>query len=581
MAKILCIEDETPLRRIITAELRDAGHTTFEAGNGREGIAAAIEHRPDLIVCDINMPVMGGYEALAEIRGFDGDLGEVPFVFLSALTDRKDLITGRQLGADDYLTKPVDLDLLLATVAGRLARLERMGRKHEAERRRIDDERQAAEDRLHHLATHDEVTGLANRMHLLALTGQAIIASAGGPGPVVMLIEIDRFKSVAATLGRDFAEDLLKSAARRLGSMTGEGGIAARIGDDGFAALLPIGTGITGGQEIAESVRRSMAEPYDIGGRKIFTTVTVGLAAGFGPATTGTDLISRAETAVQDAKRMGGNIWRTYSEDIAHRELLRLNIEDALRTALEDHELELAFQPKVAMDTGRPVGMEALLRWNSSSMGWVSPATFIPVAEETGLILAIGNYVLRDACARMKAWLDAGFPADMQVAVNVSVKQFQQPDLVGTVRRALEDTGLPARSLVLEITESSLVEDGSDLVGTLTALRDLGITLSIDDFGTGYSSLSYLERLPAHELKIDQSFVRGLPHTSGSRTIVEAVIAIARSLNLKLVAEGVETEDQLAFLRERGCHVAQGYLFAKPLAPADFEAFVRSRMRNA
>ncbi|MBF0130578.1 MAG: bifunctional diguanylate cyclase/phosphodiesterase, partial [Alphaproteobacteria bacterium] len=412
------------------------------------------------------------------------------------------------------------------------------------------------------------------------LLEDAVATAGGGRGPMLMLFDIDRFKTVAATLGRPYAEDILRLASRRLQSEIGGGCVSARVGDDRFACLFPNGTEFDRAGRLAETVRHLMAAPYTVGGRTISSTVTLGIACHPEHGLSGSELMTKAEAALHDAARQGGNIWRVYDPLAAERQLERLTIEDALRSALSNGEFQVCFQPKISIHGRRTVGMEALLRWNSATMGWVSPAVFIPVAEETGLILAIGEHVLRESCTHMKKWLDSGFPEDMKVAVNVSVKQFQHPDLVHSVERILDQTRLHPRSLVLEITESGLVGDAVELAETLGTLRDIGVTLSIDDFGTGYSSLSYLGRLPAHELKIDQSFVRGLPDTVGSQTIVEAIIAIAGSLNLKLVAEGVETEAQLAFLQERGCDVAQGYLFARPLSPADFEAFVRERLRH-
>ncbi|MFN3076835.1 MAG: putative bifunctional diguanylate cyclase/phosphodiesterase [Alphaproteobacteria bacterium] len=579
-AKILCIEDEAPLRRVIAAELRDAGYETLEASNGREGLDVIREHRPDLVLCDISMPIMNGYEALTELRDLDTDYADVPVIFLSALTDRRDFIMGRQLGVDDYLTKPVDMDLLLATVASRLQRVRKMGLRYEQERSRLDKERRRVEERLHHLETHDEATGLAN----LALLTSQLEAGMGevveGSGPGVILIEIDRFRSVSATLGRSYADELVMMAASRLSDTLTEGRVLARVSDERFACQFQNGVTIATLEQVADTVRRNMAEPYAIGGRKIFTTVALGLAVHPDHGATADALLTHAETALHAAIRQGGNCFRSYSTDMAVRSLKRLAIEEALRSALESHELELNFQPKMSVDGKRLVGMEALLRWNSASMGPVSPAVFIPVAEESGMILAIGEYVLREACRHTRSWQDIGLPQEVQVAVNVSVEQFQQPNFVSLVENVLRETTLPCQSLVLEITESGLVEDERDLIATLGALRDLGVTLSIDDFGTGYSSLSYLGRLPAHELKIDQSFVRGLPETAGSRSIVEAVIAIASSLNLKLVAEGVETTAQLDFLRQRGVPVAQGYFFSRPLSASAFEAFFREHLNQ-
>ena len=566
MARILCIDDEAPLRRILTAELRDAGHETIEASTGREGLRLLQATSPDIIVCDVGMPDMNGYEVLAELNERHPEHSNTPFIFLSALADRKNVIAGKQLGADDYLTKPIDVELLLATIEARLSRARRFGERLDIERRKVDE--------LNRLTHFDALTGLPNRAHFLSQLEKAM-AERGQA--VVVLINFDRFKTIASTLGHQRADKVLQGGAGRLSALAGHHAVVGRVGDDIFAILCPSGGDLASAQDLSDTLRREMSAPFAIDGREVFLTISIGLAGHPGHGDDALALLSAADAAVHAAKRAGGNAWRAYDDSMAQKNFERLSIENELRHALARHELELHFQPKFRIDDLRPVGMEALLRWHSPVLGRVSPAVFVPVAEESGLIPAIGEYVLRDACTRMRGWLDRGFPAGTRVAVNLSVIQFQQPDLVDQVRQILAETGLPADALILEITESALVGDERDLIGAMSALRDLGLTLSIDDFGTGYSSLSYLARLPAHELKIDQSFTRGLPGTAGSRTIVEAIITIGGNLDLKLVAEGVETEEQLNYLRERKVHVGQGYWYARPMPADEFERFMMER----
>ena len=563
MARILCIEDEAALRRILADELRDAGFEVVEAGDGIDGLAAIIDHRPDMVLCDVTMPGMSGYDVLARLRERGDALADIPFVFLSALADRKDVIAGRQLGADDYLTKPVDIEMLLATVETRLARVRRLEARMAAER---------AAARIH-ARDSDALTGLPTRG--VFLSDLAALVATPPERLAVLFVEIDRFRQIEVATGFDTAEDLLRQTATRLAAALPPGSRLARHGGERFVAALSAPGRVL---DIAEDLRRAMGAPYEVGSRKLFTTVSVGIAIHPDHGSEAAALVTRAEEAAHAAAEDGGNACRIYRPEQAGKLLERLEIAHGLRAALVNDEFELHFQPKVDLATLTPIGAEALLRWTSPSLGRVAPAVFVPVAEETGLILDLGTWVLREACRHMRRWQQAGFPAGFRLAVNVSVLQFRHPDFTATLRAVLTETGLPADALVLEITESALAGDEPALLATLAELRTMGVLLSIDDFGTGYSSLSYLDRLPADELKIDQSFVRGLPDTAGSQTIVNAVIAMGRDLGLKLVAEGVETQAHRDYLGDRGCQVGQGWLFARPLPPDDFRAWMLARL---
>lgn len=563
MARILCIEDEAALRRIIADELRDAGLEVIEAGDGEEGLAAILHLRPDLVLCDVTMPGLSGYDVLGRLRSRCDALADIPFVFLSALADRKDVIAGRQLGADDYLTKPIDLDLLLATVETRLARVRRLEARVEAERAAAAVQARG----------QDGLTGLPTRAAFLATL--ATMLAAAPERLAVLFVEVDRFRQLEVALGADGAEDLLRQAADRLCAALPAGARVARHGAERFVLALPAPGRVV---DAAEDLRRAMGAPFEVAGRKLFTTVSIGIAVHPDHGTEAAHLVTRAEEAAHAAAEEGGNACRVFRPEQAGKLLERLEIAHALRDALMAGEFELHYQPKVDLVTLAPIGAEALLRWTSPTLGRVAPAVFIPVAEETGLIVDIGTWVLREACRCMAEWRAAGFPDRFRIAVNVAAQQFRHPAFTATVGAVLAETALPPSALVLEITESALVDDDAAMIDTLRALRGMGVSLSIDDFGTGYSSLSYLGRLPADELKIDQSFVRGLPDTAGSQTIVNAVIAMGRDLGMRLVAEGVETEAHRLYLGDHGCEVGQGWLFAKPLPAEDFRAFILSAL---
>jgi len=548
MAKILCIDDEVILRGLIAAELADSGHTVIEAANGREGIDAILAHRPDLVLCDVNMPVMDGYELLETLRKEDATLSDMPFLFLSALADRKDVIAGKRLGADDYLTKPVDIDLLLATVDARLDQVKRIGRRHETAR------------------NQDSLTGTLNR--------EGVLAQLEGFGrkTLFLLCEFDHAQSLSLALGYDRAKVLQVQAVERLREVVGAEALLGRTAPLQFAVILD-GTAPESGEEVAGALRLRMSEPFHIGARTVHPTMSIGIALGEPAA----HLEEQAESALDWCRRDGGNAWTFYRPERAIREIERVVIEDALREAMDHDEFSLAFQPKVRARDLAPVGMEVLLRWTSAGLGPVSPGSFVPVAEETGLILPLGEWVLRSACQTLAGWRAEGLAEHLQMAVNVSPRQIRSEDWVPSVRRALADAGVPPAALILEITEGDLVDERVDIISRLTEVRDLGVMLSIDDFGTGYSSLSYLHRLPVQEIKIDQSFVRGLADKEGTSRIVNGIISLARQLNLKMVAEGVETPDQLSYLTERGCDVIQGYYVSRPLPAEAFRAWLADR----
>ncbi len=541
--------------------MKDAGYDVVEAANGREGLDAIVSRVPDLVLCDGNMPVMTGYEVLSVLRDQHPDLAGIPFIFLSAKSDRKDIVAGMQLGADDYVTKPVDIEMLLLTIAARLERTRRFGDRLQDERRKAVALSQQAE-------TQDVLTGLGSAQKIVRDLDSTL---SDGTSLSFLLVDIDRFKSVGLMFGRTKGDDVLRVIGARLAGAAGEMASVARLAGDRFGVMVPYAVDVV---SMAESLRRACSEPCEVDGRCIFLTASVGIVRSTDTQANASAILSAAETAVVHAKRGGGNAVMLFVPELATIEIARIDIEQALRGALGAGEFELYFQPKISLATQKPVGMEALLRWRSPTLGAVSPSDFIRIAEEGSFILELGAFVIRDACRRMREWLERGLDPTLRMAVNVSAKQMRHPLFIETVSAILADTGLAPENLLLEITESGLVEDGADILGCLTQLRELGLTLSTDDFGTGYSALSYLARLPLHEVKIDQSFVRGLPDVAGCRSIVRAVVAMAHELGMKTVAEGIETVEQVDFLAEQGCDVGQGFYFSHPLDAAGFAEFV-------
>ena len=428
-------------------------------------------------------------------------------------------------------------------------------------------ERKHSQERIEYLAQYDVVTGLPNRR---LFNDRLTLAMARDKRldtmTALLLLDLDRFKQVNETLGHGAGDKVLQAVTARLRERLREVDTIARLGGDEFVVILESVTDKVHAARVAEEIVEAMAEPFVLEGQEIFVTASVGVALCPADADSVEKLIENAELAMYQAKQEGRNNVQLYTPEQNQRRGTSLGTESKLRRALERDELLLNFQPKVDIQSGAITGAEALLRWRNPELGMVLPGDFIPLAEDIGLIVPIGEWVLQQACAQASAWRSQGYP--IAVAVNLSARQFRQNDVVEMIRRALADTGLAPEHLELEITESMIMHRPEQTIATLQQLDDIGVILSVDDFGTGYSSLSYLKRFPVHKLKVDQSFVRELHQNADDAAIVRAVIALAGSLNLKTIAEGVETGLQLSYLAGLGCDEYQGNHFSRPL-PAD------------
>ena len=434
-------------------------------------------------------------------------------------------------------------------------------------------ERQQAQAQLEFQAFHDVLTRLPNRRRFEDMLGAAL--TGGGTG-AVLLLSVDRFQTLVDTLGHAFADRLLLNIAGRLAPLAGDDQAACcihRFDGDLFAALLPHIAGADDATAFAARVARTMAVPFVIEGREMFFSLSVGIAYFPEDAATVGDLLRNADTALQSAKRAGGRVAIRYAGAMSARFLERLEVEHELRRVVERGELELHYQPQLEIAGGRIIGVEALVRWRHPVKGMISPADFIPLAEETGAIGDIGAWVLATACAQNRQWQDAGLPP-MVMAVNISPRQFADPELPKIVLHALRASGLAPEWLELEVTEGAAMHDVDTAIATLHAFKAIGVSLSIDDFGTGYSSLAYLKRFPIDKLKVDQSFVRNMTEDASDAAIARSVITLGHSLGLTVIAEGVETEDHLRLLGEYGCDEFQGYLFSRPKPAAELRALL-------
>lgn len=437
------------------------------------------------------------------------------------------------------------------------------------------NERKKAEEKIVHMAYHDALTNLPNRFLFYERLNQALEeAKKDEKMLAVIFLDPDRLKMINDTLGHPAGDKLLESIATKLKTFVSETATMARFGGDEFLILL---TGISHVDEVkhfAKSLLPLFREPFTYAKHELSLTASIGIAMYPHDGTDADTLIKNADVAMYRAKQKGGNVYQFYHPEMNKRSLHRLNLEIHLRKAFERKEFIVYYQPLIDLQSGRVSGMEALVRWAHPDWGMISPGEFIPIAEETGLIVPLGNWVLQQACLQNYYWQQMGYP-QLSVSVNISASQFQQHDFLSNVEAALEMTGLPPNLLCLEITETVAMQNVSYIAEGMSKLKQLGVQVSIDDFGTGYSSLSYLKRFRVNTLKIDQSFIRDLTTDEDNAAIVTALIAMSQQLKIRTLAEGVETKEQLDFLREKGCDGIQGYIFSPPLPAPEFENLLK------
>ena len=445
----------------------------------------------------------------------------------------------------------------------------------------VEESLRRNEEHLQYIAHHDQVTGLPNRVLFHSHLRRAIAeAQRSGRMAAILFLDLDRFKTINDSLGHEIGDQVLREVSARLSACTRKSDLVARFGGDEFVILLEDLRELKDIAHIAEKILHSLPPPIAIAPHVLHVTTSIGIALVPADGEDVDGLMKAADVAMYRAKEQGRNNFQFYTPDMNFRAGELLMLETELRKAIEEDQLVLYYQPQVHMASGALVGMEALVRWRHPEQGMVPPGDFIPLAEDSGLILPIGVWVLRTACAQNRAWQEMGLPP-IRVSVNISARQFRQIELVQTVARILEETGLDPDWLELEITESSIMYDIEAVIQILQELTAMGVRLAIDDFGTGYSSLSYLKRLPVSTLKIDQSFVRDITTDHNDAAIATSVIALARNMGLEVIAEGVEAPEQMAFLQEKGCYRGQGYYFSRPLAAEEFTRWYRSAVVRA
>ena len=528
---------------------------------------------PDLVLLDILMPEMNGYEVCRRIKATPA--GErIPVLFVTVVDATDEKVKGFELGAADYITKPFDIDEVRARIRTHLelARLRRFLEDVVAQRSAM---LQVSEEKYRLLAHRDPLTGLPNRVLFAEQVAHAILQAERSQKQFALLfLDLDHFKTINESLGHHVGDQVLIEGGRRLQALLPECDTIARIGGDEYNIVLdhsedmPIDL-------MAQRMIDAFAEPFFVGAHRVYVGVSVGIALYPADGTSAETLQSNADAALHQAKVQGRGVLRFFSPEMTRRAKERLALDAGLRRALERQELRLHYQPQVDLFSGEVVGLEALVRWQHPERGMIRPGEFIPLAEESGLVVPLGDWVLHEACRQTKEWSDAGLTL-RQTAVNVSAVQLSRGHLVESVKNALQQSGIPPEQLELEITESCVMVDRDQSFKSLAELKALGVRLSIDDFGTGYSSLAYLQQLDVHTLKVDISFVRDMTTNSGNASIVKAIIALGHSLGLEVVAEGVEDESQAHVLRSMRCNVMQGYLVGQPLPADEMARFLAS-----
>jgi diguanylate cyclase (GGDEF)-like protein len=535
------------------------GYAVVEAKNGEEALEKFLDKRPDAVFLDACLSGMDGFEVCRSIR--QGPGGEyVPILMITGCGEDDLILRAFEEGATDFISKPIN-----GTALGHRTRYILRAAQIVRDLRQCRDRRCENEARLNYLAYHDPLTGLPNRL-LFEDRFQHAVAKArrSGRKVAVLFLDLDQFKRINDSLGHDIGDQLLRKVAERIRAATREEDTLARFGGDEFVLLLEDVRQVNTVGIVAHKVLSSLSRTFEVGGFQLCAAASIGIGIYPENGQSMEELLRCADIAMYRAKELGRNTLQFYTPEINFRARETLLLETGLRQALTKEELEIYYQPQFDLVSGRMVGAEALLRWNHPERGLLLPMEFLPLAEETGLIFAISDWILQTVCRQNKGWQVRGFPP-LVVAVNIATRMFQQRELGQMVDRALRSSGLEARFLELEVTESMIMHNVEAAAQTLEELSRLGVNLAIDDFGTGYSSVSGLRRMPIRRLKIDRAFVNDLTGNPNDATIAASIIALARSMNLGVIAEGVETEEQLRFLKAKGCRQGQGFLFSQPL----------------
>jgi diguanylate cyclase (GGDEF)-like protein len=586
MAKLLIVDDLADNRAVLARRFQRRGFEIVEADCGREALRLVNEQTFDVVLLDIMMPDLDGREVLRQIRHDHSD-SLLPVIMVSAKSQSEDVVEALKIGANDYITKPVDFSIALARVNHQVERRRnetRLWEENKAlERARssletrvsersaklieanaiIQEEverRIASEEEIAYLARHDMLTGLSNRFSFdEKLTEARQTARESGSQLSLLFIDLDGFKNVNDTLGHAVGDALLKEVAGRLQNILGPHDICARLGGDEFAIVHASENAKSNAATLAQNIIRAVSDCHRVEGNQVYIGASIGISVLYGGDNNAAELLKQADLAMYQAKADGRGVYRFFEAEMGRQADMRRSLELDLRKAIENADFQLYYQPIVDTKARKVVCAEALMRWNHATRGFVPPLEFITLAEETGLIVQLGEWALRRACLDAAQW-----PNATRVAVNLSPIQFRSMNLVAVVKNILNESGLEPSRLELEITESVLLGSNAQNLAILNRLREFGVRISLDDFGTGYSGLGYFRVFKFDKVKIDQSFVQQMKEHSESRAIVRAAVGLGANLGICTTAEGVESVEQLECLQTEGCTEVQGYLFSTP-----------------
>ena len=595
---ILIVDDTLANLRLLSTMLSNHNYKVRSVINGQMALMGIQAAPPDLILLDIMMPDMDGYEVCQQLKANPQTL-DIPVIFLSSLNEILDKSKAFAVGGVDYITKPFQVEEVLIRVENQLtirssrmqlcqlnAELEQRVKQRTAELEAANlaltkeiEERQQIQQKLQYMAFQDPLTGLPNRFLFMKRLKKELKRSQQNSDYLfaLLFLDCDRFKWVNDSLGHPLGDQLLIKVADRLNSCLPSLNTIARLGGDEFAILLPKINKIESATSLAERIIEELKIPFIIEGHQIFINVSIGIVSGNQDYQLSETLLRDADIAMYQAKEKGKACYQVFQPGMHTSAHNTLKLETDLRIAWTNKEFQVYYQPIFTLSTKKIVGFEALLRWDHPQEGFISPAQFIPIAEETGLIVPIGEWVLQQACSQLRLWQNStNLP--LTINVNLSVKQFAYSHLIQQIDRILAETQLPSNSLKLEITESALMKNDGLAARLLQQLKERQIQLLIDDFGTGYSSLSYLHRFPMDGLKIDRSFINQIDESKRNKAIVQAIVTLAHNLDLEVIAEGVATQQQLDLLQEFECQLGQGYLFSRPLNQESIDRLLLSQL---
>ena len=561
---------------MLSTALQTQGLNTMEAASGEEGLKLFEQYGAEAVLLDVVMPNgMDGFETCSEFRiRTEGE--HLPILMMTGLEDLESINRAYETGATDFITKPLNIPLLAY-------RLRYMLRANDTTKRLL-----VSESRLHRMAYFDTLTDLPNRQFFYEHLQQMLAVSQRKQLKLaVLFLDLDNFKRINDTLGHHVGDLVLQETARRLRSsirvsdmmvrngVIPDGNTLARLGGDEFTLLLSLLESSDSAAIIAERIRSQLSQPFILEDQELYITTSIGIALYPDNGEIVRDLLKNADMAMYYSKRDGGNRYSFFSAEMTQTAVRRMTVENHLRKALDQKELDLYYQPQIDIKSGRFSSVEALVSWRNEELGLVPAAEFISLAEETGLIVSIGEWVLRRTCAQAKQWLDQGLPLT-RIAVNISAVQLLQKGFPALIDQLLRDAGLPHWILELELTEASIVSTEDEVLEMLREIKKTGVQLAIDDFGIGYSSLGKLRHFPIDRLKIHPTFIRHLEQDEKNGAIASAIITLSASLGMKVTAKGVETEEQFTFLKDKNCTEAQGFFLSKPLTAEEVAEFIIS-----